>query len=161
MIVDSVDWVETLICLSVAHDHGVTSVEGIGYGKGYVYAAEKFAQMLRGFDALASKGMNVILIGHAKVNKFNDPEHEPYDKYSLKLSPSIKARLTEWCDALLFANYDTSVINVGTDKAPNVRAKSFNKRLLHTERRAAFDAKNRYGLPDRIPLNWDSFWQAY
>ena len=28
------------------------------------------------------------------------------------------------------------------------------RRVLHTERRAAFDAKNRAGLPSRIPLNW-------
>ncbi|CAK0746957.1 ATP-binding protein [Gammaproteobacteria bacterium] len=161
VVVDSIDWVESLIFSAVAVDHNVTSIEGIGHGKGYVYAVEKFAQMLRGFDALVSKGMNIIIVGHALVKTFNDPEFEPYDRYSLKLSKQDQPKLIEWCDALLFANYDTSIVNVGTDKNPNVRAKSFNKRLLYTERRAAFDAKNRFSLPDRLPLSWDAFWQAY
>lgn len=161
VVLDSIDWAETLIFEAVAREHNVTGIEGLGYGKGYIYAVDKFTQMLRGFDALVSKGMNVIVVGHALVKTFNDPEFEPYDRYSLKLSKQDMPKLTEWCDALLFANYDTTVVNVGTDKNPNVRAKSFNKRQLYTERRAAFDAKNRFGLPDRLPLSWDAFWQAY
>lgn len=161
LVLDSIDWAETLIFDAVAREHNVAGIEGLGYGKGYVYAVEKFTQLLRGFDALAAKGMNVIVVGHALVRTFNDPEFEPYDRYSLKLSKQDSPKLVEWCDALMFANYDTTIVNVGTDKNPNVRAKSFNKRLIHTERRAAFDAKNRFGLPDRIPLSWDAFWQAY
>lgn len=161
VVLDSVDWAEQLINDAVAKENNVSGIEGLGYGKGYIYAAEKLLQMLRGFDALVSKGMNVILVGHAQVKTFNDPEYQPYDRYSLKLSKQAVPKVQEWCDALLFANYDTRIENVGTEKNPNVRAKSFNKRQLHTNRRAAFDAKNRYGLPDRLPLEWEAFWQAY
>ena len=34
------------------------------------------------------------------------------------------------------------------------------KRVIHTTERPAFLAKNRYGLPDTLPLDWQAFAQA-
>ena len=34
------------------------------------------------------------------------------------------------------------------------------ERVLHTSERPAFLAKNRYGLPDTLPLDWPAFAQA-
>lgn len=161
LVLDSADWAEQLANDAVAKENNVAGIEAIGYGKGHVFAGEKFMQLLRGFDALLHKGMNVIVVAHTTVKTFNDPEHEPYDRYMLKLSKQNGPRLTEWCDILAFANYDTRTENVGNDKNPNMRAKSFNKRLLYTERRAAFDAKNRFGLSEKMNLDWPTFWGAY
>jgi hypothetical protein len=33
--------------------------------------------------------------------------------------------------------------------------------LIYTTRSAAYDAKNRYNLPERMPLDWPTFWNAY
>jgi hypothetical protein len=69
----------------------------------------------------------------------------------------------EWADAVLFANYETFAVKAKRD-ADNVNAKakgvSSNARLLFTERSAAFDAKNRYGLPPTIPLDWGALAEA-
>ena len=43
-------------------------------------------------------------------------------------------------------------IAVGT-----TRALGSGERVLYTAERPAFIAKNRYGLPDVLPLDWDAF----
>ena len=37
---------------------------------------------------------------------------------------------------------------------------AFN-RLLHTKYAMGFEAKSRLTLPNQLPLEWDSFYQAY
>lgn len=163
VVLDSADWAELLVNEQVCAEHGVPGIESIGYGKGYVFAAEKFMQVLRGFDALVGKGMNVIVIAHAQIKSYQDPDLDAaYDRFQMKLGKTFEPRLREWADCVLFANYDTTLKQVGgNDKAPKFRGKDFGKRIIHTERRAAFDAKNRFGLPERIPLHWDAFWASY
>ena len=39
-------------------------------------------------------------------------------------------------------------------------AKNNAESLIHTTERPAFLAKNRYGLPDTLPLDWQAFAQA-
>jgi len=162
-VLDSADWAELLVNEQVCAEHNVTGIEGLGYGKGYVFAAEKFMQMLRGFDALLSKGMNVIVIAHAHVKAYQDPDLDaPYDRFQLKLGKTFEPRLREWADCVLFANYDTTLKQVaGNDKNPKFRGKDFGKRLIYTERRAAFDANTRFGMAAKKPLDWGAFWASY
>jgi len=41
----------------------------------------------------------VILLAHAKIEKFEDPEAPTYDRYSPRLNKHASALLSEWCDA--------------------------------------------------------------
>ncbi len=171
LVLDTADWAEDFARQSVCQEHQVTGIESLGYGKGFTYTAEKFITLLRGFDALyQARSMNIIVISHCQVATFNDPENEPYDRYQMKLDKRIEPKIREWCDVNAFANYDTSVAKTGEGpqnkktgdflKKQKNLAVSYGKRLLFTERRAAFDAKNRYSLPDRLPLDWPAFASA-
>ena len=40
------------------------------------------------------------------------------------------------------------------------RALGTGKRVMHTEERPAFLAKNRYELPETLPLDWSEFVKA-
>jgi len=168
VVLDSADWAEQIARDSVCVENNVPSIESIPYGKGWVFAQEKIIQLLRGFDALYAKGMNIIIVAHATVKPFNDPEHEAYDRYMLKMDKRSDPLLREWADYVLFANWDTRVEQKtdakgkpmpGLDGKP--KAKSFGKRLLFTQRAAAFDAKRRFEIPDRLPLSWEAFWNAH
>ena len=68
------------------------------------------------------------------------------------------ALLQEHCDVVLFANYRMSITkaDVGFNKKV-ARALGSGERVLHTAERPAFLAKNRYGLPDTLPLDWKAF----
>ena len=101
--------------------------------------------------------MVVIQIAHTDIKRFDSPEHEPYDRYVIKLQTRASALLQEHSDVVLFANYQISVAksDVGFNKKVT-RALGSGARVMHTEERPAFLAKNRYGLPDTLPLRGQS-----
>lgn len=153
---DSLDWLENMIWRDVESKH---DAKELAYGKGAVIAAEKWREILDGFNALRNdKGMAVILIAHTTVKRYDNPETEPYDRFQPKLQDRSNALIREWCDAVLFANYKTVVKkdDVGFNKTV-ARGVSTGERLLFTNERPAFMAKNRFNLPDSIPLSWDAF----
>ena len=69
--------------------------------------------------------------------------------------------MSEWSDAVLFANYKTIVkkADVGFNKEVS-RGISTGERLLFTSERPAYMAKNRYNLPETIGFSWNNFVQA-
>jgi len=102
--------------------------------------------------------MTVIQLAHTDIRRFDSPEHEPYDRYVIKLHARAAALLQEHSDVVLFANYRISIAkaDVGFNKKVT-RAVSSGERVLYTTERPAFLAKNRYGLPDVLPLDWQAF----
>jgi AAA domain len=102
--------------------------------------------------------MTVIQIAHTEIRRFDSPEHEPYDRYVIKLHARAAALLQEHSDVVLFANYRISTVkaDVGFNKKVT-RALGSGERVLYTAERPAFLAKNRFGLPDSLPLSWKAF----
>jgi predicted kinase len=138
-------------------DKRAEHIEDYGFAKGYIYALEPWQSLLERLDALVDeRGMNVVLIAHAQVSTFKSPDTEDFQRYSLKLHHKASALISEWADHVLFATHETL-----THKQNN-RAKgiSTGNRLIYTERTAAYDAKNRGGLPSSLPLSWEAFFTA-
>lgn len=157
VVVDSVDWlVEPLI---IDHVNKQYDEKEQAYGKGQVYAAEEFREILEGLDALRlRRGMNVVLIAHASVVKFEDPRTEPYDRYQPKLPNRCNALLMEWADVLAFAAF--KVIIKKDDSGFNnkkTRGTTNGDRLLHFVETPAYVAKNRYNCPEDADMTIDSF----
>lgn len=156
VVVDSLDWLEAIVQREVEESH---DAKELAYGKGAIIAAEKWRMILEGLNALRQdRGMVVILLAHTTIKRFDSPEVEPFDRYQPKLQERSNALVREWCDAVLFANYKTIVKHddVGFNKTTN-RGISTGERLLYCNERPAYMAKNRYQLPDSIPLLWDAF----
>ena len=158
VVVDSVDWLEPLVWAKACRDNGWASIEDAGYGKGYVAALNLWRQYIDGLNALRDdRGMTVIQIAHTDIKRFDSPEHDPYDRYVIKLHTRAAALLQEHSDVVLFANYRISTVkaDVGFNKKVN-RAMGSGERVIHTAERPAFLAKNRYGLPETLPLDWQA-----
>ena len=49
--------------------------------------------------------MTAILIAHARIERFENPETESYDRYVPRLHKLAAAVVQEWCDEVLFATY--------------------------------------------------------
>lgn len=161
LVVDSVDWLEPLIWAHVCRQNGWPSIETPGYGKGYVAALDAWRQYIEGLNALRDeKGMTIVQIAHSDIKRFDNPETEPYDRYIIKLHAKAAALLMEHSDIVGFANYRISTIKseVGFNKKV-VRAAGGGERLLFCNERPAFLAKNRYSLPDNMPLQWNELAQ--
>lgn len=157
--IDSLDWLEAIIQREIELKY---DAKDLAYGKGSLIAAERWREILDGLNALRNdKGMAVILIAHTTIKRFDSPEVEPYDRYQPKLQERSNAVVREWADAVLFANYKTIVKkdDVGFNQTNN-RGISTGERLLFTSERPAYMAKNRYNMPESIPLSWDAFAEA-
>lgn len=159
LIIDTADWAQNLVEEAVKQENNIDSIETLGYGKGYVYAREKMGHLLNKLTDLQEVGINVVLTAHAEIRTFEDPaEMGAYDRYELKLTKrgnaNVAALVKEWSDMLLFLTYD--VISVKADE----NGKSFKgqggKRVIHTDHKPAWDAKNRFGLKPTLPLKYES-----
>jgi hypothetical protein len=162
LVVDSVDWLEPLIWAEACRLNKWGSIEEPGYGKGYAAALDIWRAYIDRLNALRDeRGMAIIQIAHTDIRRFDSPEHEPYDRYVIKLQTRASALLQEHSDVVLFANYQLSVVKseVGFNKKIT-RALGNGERVLYTTERPAFLAKNRYGLPDVLPLTWKAFVEA-
>ena len=155
LVVDSVDWLEPLVHAEACRRNNWSSIEQPGYGKGYVEALNVWREYVEGLNALRDdKGMVVIQLAHTDVKRFENPETEPYDRYIVKLHKNASALLMEHSDIVLFANYRVSVVETKDKKS--TRAKGSGERRMYATERPAFLAKNRYSLPDDLPLDWST-----
>ncbi|MBS0289296.1 MAG: ATP-binding protein [Proteobacteria bacterium] len=160
LVLDSLDWAERLCIDGICQQKKINSIVDLPYGNGYVEVAKQFERLVRGLDLLYKKGMHVILIAHAQIKTFNNPEFENYDRYQLKLYEKVASIFKQWCDCLLFANFETFVSEAGDGFHKRHIAQSYGTRVLYTEHRAAFDAKNRYQLPFKMELDTKKFFHA-
>lgn len=159
VVVDSLDWLERLVHAEVCRKRGVETVEDIGYGKGYTFALAPWREFLTGLDALReTRGITVVLLAHARIERFENPETETYDRYVPRLNKHASALVQEWCDEVLFATYrvhtKVSDEGFGRKKAKGIGT---GERILRTVERPAHVAKNRLNLPDELPLDWNEY----
>lgn len=151
IIIDSADWAERIACEALLKKSGKKSIEDFGFGKGFVMLAEEMARLLTACDTLVHRGIHVIWIAHAKTVRVSPPDMvDGFDRYELKMAKQTAPLFKEWADLLLFANFETIIVK-GNDG--RVKGEGGKRRLLYTERSAAWDAKNRYGLPETLPLD--------
>jgi len=168
VVIDSLDWLERLVWDEVCREYGVKSIEKAdgGYAKGYTHALTQWREVLDGLDALRNeRGMCVILLAHAKVEKFEDPESAAYDRYSPRLHKHAAALLTEWADAVLFATrkFRTESEDAGFNRTRSIAVPlgaDGGERILRTVGGPACVAKNRYSLPVELPLTWQALMNA-
>lgn len=156
VVVDSVDWlVEPLIASNVESNY---DAKDLAYGKGQMIIAEEFREILQGLDACRRKrNMNVVLIAHANVTRFESPLTEPYDRYVPKLPNRCNALLQEWVDVLAFAAFKVIIkkADVGFNNTV-ARGMTTGERLLHLVDNPAYVAKNRYSCPETIDMTYDA-----
>jgi hypothetical protein len=165
VVLDTADAIERMIHTLICQRYGVKSIEKAagGYGKGYVEAAHEFERLLTALEILRrEKGMVIIFVAHAKVEKFFDPdEGGDYDRYSPRLHKTAGALLKEWSDAVLFATRKMIIQRRDDNRsvATPVGAGG-GARVLKTEAGPACVAKNRYGMAPEIPMNWAAIVEA-
>lgn len=159
LVVDSLDWLEPLVWAATCQEHGAESIEQVlkGYGKGYVEADKYWRIILGGFDSLrANKGMHVVLLAHSEVKTVTPPDSDSYDRYQMRLQKRALGLWTEWADVVTFLTYRVAIQKeakgFGNERA---RATGSGDRVIYTTERPAWDAKNRWGLPDEIFIGKD------
>ena len=151
LVLDTADWAEQLIVSYLCTKYKQNSIESFGYGKGYTYLGEEFSRLLGALDTVLTAGIHVVVTAHAKMRKFEQPdEMGAYDRWEMKLSKQVAPLLKEWCDILLFCNYQTFVVT----SENNTQKARGGKRVMYTSHHPAWDAKSRVPLPEVLELDY-------
>jgi hypothetical protein len=154
LVIDSVDQAEKFVRDRVLRIHRMNAIESFGYGRGWTFLREEFERFLSDLDRLVARGVNVVVIAHAAVKKYQPPLAETaYDRYSLKLYESNSCRLKEWADAVLFVDWETRVLD---SRGGKPRGSGGRVRVIHTTHSAGWDAKVRVDLPEKLPCQFDA-----
>lgn len=158
IVIDTLDALDLIIIKAVCKKYGKDGIESFGYGKGYTYVAEEMKRFLDACDGVISRGVNVTLLAHAKITKFEQPdEMGAYDRWSLKLTKTSAPLVKEWADLLLFCNFKTTVVKTDENKKKVIGG----ERVMYSTHHSCWDAKNRFDLPSEMPLSFDSISKIY
>jgi len=160
--IDSADWMEKLIWNEVCRQRGVKSIDDIGYQKGYLFALRFWDEILDGLDALREqKGMMIVFLAHAKVEKIEDPLSKSYDRYAPRLHKHAMALVSEWCSEILFAGYRFRIEKEGEGfNERNIAIPIGTDRIIRTVGGPACLAKNRHALPEELPFPIGKAWET-
>ena len=121
-----------------------------------MYLAEELGKFLNVLQEIVDVGINVVLTAHSQIKKFEMPDElGSYDRYELKLGNKKTNAMTsslvkEWADMILFINYKTLLVSDANGKKRGQGA----ERKMYATHQAAWDAKNRFGLPDEMNLDY-------
>lgn len=164
LVIDTVDWAEQLCIADLCAKNGKSGIEDFGYGKGWEFEKESFGKFLNKLTEVINAGINVTLTAHAALRKFEQPdEMGSYDRWEMKLGSKttnkISPLIKEWADIVLFCNYKTLVVQ--TDKEGKKHKAQGNRRVMYTQHHPCWDAKNRYGLPEEIPMEYAQISHIY
>ena len=128
----------------------IRRIEDYGFGKGYQHLYETFLPLLGDLDQHVRAGRNVVLIMHDCTASVPNPQGDDYLRFEPRLQnpssgkASIRLRVREWLDHLLYVGYD---LVVGKDGV----AKGHGSRTIYPQETAWCMAKSR-SLADQIAL---------
>ncbi len=114
---------------SVPHEKGtkVQRLEDYGFGKGFQHVYDTFLPLLADLDRHSRQGRNVAILCHDCTSTVPNPAGEDWLRYEPRLqSPnsgkaSIRLRVREWADHVLFLGYDVDVGKDGKGRGAGTR----------------------------------------
>jgi hypothetical protein len=166
LVVDALGGIERL-----CHEHvcrreyaGEWGEKGFtSYQRGFDVSVSDWRQFLFSLDRLRDeKGMAILLLGHSKISPFKNPAGPDFDRYTLDIHHKTWAATHKWADVVLFMNYVVAT----TKEGGKTKGRGGQQRVMHTENDAAYEAKNRFGLPSEIDMGncgrdaWSNFTTA-
>lgn len=156
LVIDTADAAERLCISHICAKKEKSGIEDFSYGSGYAYLVEEFARFLVNLETCVTQGINVVILAHAVLKTITMPEEMgQYDHWELKLSTKTTNKVAplvkEWADMLFFANYETILVEDGKLKKKKAMG---GKRMMWTSHTTFADAKNRFGLPEKMPFDY-------
>jgi hypothetical protein len=156
LIIDTVDSLEPMLIAAVCAKNGWKNIESPSFGKGYVIADQEWGRFIRGITTLRDKhGMTIVMVAHAAIERVDDPRVPSYTAYWPKLHKRARHLILDASDIVGFLAEDLKIATDDSGFRERVRATSSSQRFLFVEGAPAYVAKNRYGMPPKIPIAID------
>jgi len=119
------------------------------YGKGWEATMQYWREVINALDVVRNSGMSIVCLAHSVVKTFKNPEGEDYDRYLPDLNAKTWALTSRWVDLVVFCNY---VVATTSGDGTKAKGSGGRNRVFNAEWCAAFEAKNRMGLPPEIDM---------
>jgi hypothetical protein len=155
-IIDTLDMLEQLVFKDVLESCNWKSIEQPGYGKGYEVARERWVDLLKVFDGCVQRGKNILCTCHDQIRTYTTPDTDSYERYDLKLHKKVSALIMARMDAVLFCQKEMVLVRDRV-KEDRLIGKGTGNRVLRTTETPAWIAKNRFNLPDTMPMTGDIY----
>lgn len=162
-VLDTMNGAERLCHAFVtARDFDGSTEKFLAYSKGPDIALPEWTLFLSRLDKLReTRKMAIICLSHTKVKPFKNPTGVDYDRFTPDMHEKTWGQSHKWADVVLFGNFESIIIGgvVADDDRRSRKGKGLNAepdRVVYAERRPAFDAKNRIGLPSEFAVSSDS-----
>lgn len=150
VILDALDGIEPLVWDEVCIEHNKKGMEDFGFGKGYLFADEFWKEILDLLVELKESGIGVIILAHPTIELFQSPTSEPYNRYTIKIHKRANALFREAADIVAFMNHSVSIKETEVSRGKKVSHAEGKRRMIYLSGEAAWDAKNRYSMPDKL-----------
>lgn len=155
LVVDTLDALEVIATSHVCTLGKKATLADFSWGAGYALLVQEWRLFLHALEQIRDRrAMNVVLIAHEHRKDVDDPELGRFAMYRPKLQDKVWGVTNEWSDAVLFAQFDQALMEKEGQRA---RAIITGRRILRTVRGTGYVAKNRYGLPETLDLDWKTF----
>lgn len=161
VVIDAVDGAQELIAKAVCDEHGKRSLADFGFGKGNVYADEKWNQLLRACDYLSKqKSITPILISHSAAVHYDDPVAGTHVRWEPNLGKRQTPVVTAWADIVGFLDREKAAVDKGVDGRTVRTTVATGVRRMFLDDTGACVAKNRYGLRSELEVPLNNGWDA-
>lgn len=149
IVFDSVDAIQSVMVRELCKQKGVKELGDMSFGRGYEALNTMWIKFMDMVDYIKSRGLNVILVAHDQVKRYEDPRNDGYDRILLLMHQKSANTVISRLDGVFYMAYDYTVIK--SDNAmQKQKAIGSGKRVIFTEERPAFIAKNRFSMPSQI-----------
>lgn len=152
IVLDNLTEMERLVFAETCSRNKWSTIEAPGYGKGYKEADYVWQDLLDGLNALRrDRGLAVLLIAHAAIERFDDPMSQSYNRYDLDLHGRAKSIIDREMDCIFLVKQDVTIQkeDEGFNKTRHI-GQGGDMRWIYTEARPGFLAKNRYQMPAQL-----------
>jgi len=166
IVVDTIDYMERLLHRHILDGdqkaNGIIGAACGGYGKSFDKAVQEMTDILENYikpirDLL---GMNVIVITHSKKSQVTDVlQTMTYETHDMCLHQKVQAVWCEWVSGIFFADFIT--YKTEGENTSKTFLTGDGERVLYTTKKPGHFGKNRWNLPESLPLEFAAFYKLF
>lgn len=161
LVIDTIGWLEKLIHAEVCGQLGLEYMTQASV-KSYPLAKTKLFEMKQLWDRInTERKMFILLVGHATIQKFEDPTTASYDRYQVDMNDKCAEMLLQDVDIVAFMNQKVAIKteDLGCGKEA-VNGQASARYVFCHPRPAVFAKEHNYGLPPEILIKEGQQWNA-
>jgi len=125
----------------------------LGFQRGYETALHEWRRLLHLLDRLREqRNIGTFALCHTQVKTQANPLGPDFDRYIPAMHRKSWDLTHGWADLCLFGKFHVEVFS----EKGKAKGKGGSLRVLYTTYSAAWDAKNRHGLPEELVMGEDA-----